>query len=716
MLSANSLLSLAVLLAVLCHAQAQELPLHNKKPVDGLNDETRCSWNCTVLDSDFSEEMTTTIAKKKMIPLVVKYEKRVTEECVNQTSRNSSGNITEHWIIWLANRQPSVFTKALESVINLMSCVLNSTGEHNEIIAMCTLRPVNTVAAKRTDNESASPICFRSHLADFGVKLDSIDCHTQTTDNLQLCINITKSTGNKSSTFEGLLKCAGLPLDVLFCLYLLFFAVFLYYSPAFLCFFSPTEVTEDGVHQIVLDGASPVSFRCLMGNYFFSNEDTIWHRARMFNLRAFVLPFPFFVPAIFAEHLQQSNEFLTMNFFGVSHLLQSHMIVYYVCYFIIAFYTSFFTHWSSRGNRPCLVCRRVKSKTLICQENLPKRIINHLRIQPQIIVYCCGLFIGHLLNYFQTCFLLIPSVFEVSAIFFFRWFLFIALLSASPALTILLLIIMLLIVLFGIGLTSPIIILGDFTSQFNFHFHKHRFRGLFTCFVFLLVSIPALLGSLRLLLFAGFGILAAFLSAFVLLLSEESLPFVACFVLVLYYLWSSYSSFTNKYQDLGLALFKHYKSYKKSQHSHSQATDMTITTDSLLRNTQNADSNKDNVMKIPKELFQMACEELMPIGESVCVLILKVTLTVSFVFLVFSLTMLLHVGATPVMRTLIAFLTGSFPKIVAIYIDGRRQKKIKAMIAEENIPKIVQEYIEGTLSATHDQQQLNSGSDVDVHV
>jgi len=98
MLSANSRLSLAVLLALLSHAQAVELPLHNNKPVDGLNDETRCSWNCTVVDSEFSEEMKTTIAKKKMIGLVVKYEKRVTEKCVNQTSRNSSGNITEHWL------------------------------------------------------------------------------------------------------------------------------------------------------------------------------------------------------------------------------------------------------------------------------------------------------------------------------------------------------------------------------------------------------------------------------------------------------------------------------------------------------------------------------------------------------------------------------------------------------------------------------------------
>ena len=40
------------------------------------------------------------------------------------------------------------------------------------------------------------------------------------------------------------------------------------------------------------------------------------------------------------------------------------------------------------------------------------------------------------------------------------------------------------------------------------------------------------------------------------------------------------------------------------------------------------------------------------------------------------------------------------------------RKKIKAMIAEERIPEIVQEYIEGTSAAN--QQQVNSGSDVDA--
>ena len=223
------------------------------------------------------------------------------------------------------------------------------------------------------------------------------------------------------------------------------------------------------------------------------------------------------------------------------------------------------------------------------------------------------------------------------------------------------------------------------------------------------MGIPALLGISRLLVFAGVGMFIAFLSAFVLLLSEESLPFVACLVLVLYYIWSSYSSFTNKYQELALALFKHVKSYKISRHSQVPGVSPEII--SLLENTQTTVGNKGNVIKIPQKLFYMACEELMPLRESVCVLILKVTILVSFVLLVFSSTILLNVGATPIMRTLMAFLTGFFPKIIAIYLDGGNQKKIKAIIAEEKIPEIVQKFIEGT-SAAND--QMSSGLDVDV--
>jgi len=54
-----------------------------------------------------------------------------------------------------------------------------------------------------------------------------------------------------------------------------------------------------------------------------------------------------------------------------------------------------------------------------------------------------------------------------------------------------------------------------------------------------MIAIPAIYGASLFLSFAGFGVEIAMVLAFALVLSEESLPFVACFVFVLCYLWSS---------------------------------------------------------------------------------------------------------------------------------------------------------------------------------
>ena len=185
------------------------------------------------------------------------------DNCVNQTSSNSSGNITEHWEIRSPSKELSIFTKALESVENMMSCCCtNSVDEHKKIMAICTLAPVSTKSTEPTYYRSGSPCKFCLYrLVNLGIERDTIDCSTQTTDNFQFCIKITKSTGNNSSTFEGLLNCDGWAKDVLFWLSDVFVLIFYFYSSTLFCLFSPTQVTDDGVHQIVLDGASPVSLK-----------------------------------------------------------------------------------------------------------------------------------------------------------------------------------------------------------------------------------------------------------------------------------------------------------------------------------------------------------------------------------------------------------------------------------------------------------------------
>ena len=670
MLLANSSLSLAVLLAVLCQAQALEPPLHNNKPVDGLNDETRCSWNCTVLDSEFSEEMKTAIAKKKMIRLVVKYEKRVTERCVNQTSCNSSGNITEHWQIWLPGKQLSVFTKALESVAKLLFDT-DSNGDREEIRAKCALRPVNMTAAEPTNYSGSFPIFSPSHLADLGVKFDSIECNTETTDNLQTCINITKSTGDNSTNSKSLFERGGWPLTVLHCFCYLSLAVFIHYSLAFLCLFSPTEVTEHGVRETILQGASPVSVRSLIGNYFFSeNDGTIWHKARKFCVRVVIMPLPFLGPAIFAD----------VSFLGFLklHSFQQFVIICGGCYFIQALYISFFTAMSVQA-KPCYVCKLVKPKIFSCQDELPQLILGHLRVQPFILVQSWRLFIQYILRYCKMSLNVLPTC-RVSFLNFFCVPVYIIFLSTIPAVIIILLLVIPLLAFSGIVLSSPIVILCTIRNT------AINVPPFIDVAIRYFCTLPATIGALYVLICAGIGTTIALLAGLQLLFSEESLPYVACFVLVLYYAWSSYSSFTNKYQDLAFALFKH---YKKSQ---DQKIDVRVLNSTDQVQEDIGADYEDNLIKIPKELFCVACEELMPVRDNVCVLVLKVTIIVSFVFLVFSIAVLINVGATPVMKALFTFLTGIFPKIVAIYIDGGRQRELEAMVTGQRIPKILREY------------------------
>ena len=107
----------------------------------------------------------------------------------------------------------------------------------------------------------------------------------------------------------------------------------------------------------------------------------------------------------------------------------------------------------------------------------------------------------------------------------------------------------------------------------------------------------------------------------------------------------------------------------------------------------------------------MACEELSPLREGVCILILKITVIVSFVFIVFSLAMVFSFDTTPLLKTLLTFLTLSFPKIVAIYIDGGWQKKLRARAIKEKVPKIVEKFIIETSMTTRGPKDRNANSD-----
>ena len=128
-------------------------------------------------------------------------------------------------------------------------------------------------------------------------------------------------------------------------------------------------------------------------------------------------------------------------------------------------------------------------------------------------------------------------------------------------------------------------------------------------------------------------------------------------------------------------------------------------------NNPSDDKRKGGVVKIPKGLFDMACEVPIPIREALCLFCFNVVSISSFLFLVFYLTMQLDFGVMPLTKTMVAVLIGLFPRILCKYFEGERQKWMEALTIEEKAPKIVESYLNSVLQAN--QGQENSGADTD---
>ena len=86
---------------------------------NGSSNQTTCSWNCTVIHSDFPDQRKTTFVKNRLIKLVVEYEKKVNQKCAKRSSRTSSENATEYLKVWLpANNKLSSFDNVIQTLLN----------------------------------------------------------------------------------------------------------------------------------------------------------------------------------------------------------------------------------------------------------------------------------------------------------------------------------------------------------------------------------------------------------------------------------------------------------------------------------------------------------------------------------------------------------------------------------------------------------------------
>ena len=644
--------------------------------LDRFSSDTRCGWDCIITESDFSKGCDPVSTKKRLVKFNVIYDLFVNSKCLNQTSYKPYGTFTDNYTVWIpANNTLNSFSHGIIGIWNfLLNCF-----EEGEIRGFCNLGPERpTILASPTDlrTEAATTIDEK------GYEL------------------VTQTPWRK----------VGIHLLILLSW------VCSYYIPALLCLFSPTLVMESGIRHIVLEGASPVSIRALIGNnVFFKDCSTVaytWYqKGEMFIVR---LLFMAFLILLIAPGITAFN--ITPGFIDIPNFSHPFMSVCVTLYLIkwvdcLFFYPAGVSP-EVRNCIYCMACHEFKSNpggACLCVD-LPQLILNHIKIQPLILAEFWSLFSVGLQIYFQGIFLL----WKGCARWIIRVCLVLVLLPTFPFALILSLLVLLVISLVSLGPATPNVLISREALLLKMHIRSSMFVRLPAVLKISVVFTAemcvfwlAFLGGYCLLVSASMGFLLTLLLGLnmLLLFPEKSLPFVACFLLFCYYLFSNYSSFTDRYHDLSLTIFNCYK--KQTDQISQEEVDINTT------NNCSDDKHNGGGVKIPKELFDMACEELKPVRESLSLLVFKVVFIASFLYVAFYLTMQLDFGVKPLAKTVVAVLIGLFPKIlISKYFEGERQKQVEALIIEEKAPKIVEAYLNSVLRANEGQEN-SPGADTD---
>lgn len=662
MISASQLCFGLLLVAQLAHSSSHYNGTEGEHSVgEGLSNNTRCSWNCRVIESDFTKQCDLVFTKKRFINFFAEYAGTINKICLSQIAM---GSVSEYLYVWRPeNATVSYFSRGIKGVWNLIfgeRCI-----EKGKMKVFCTLKPTRTAVP---DNQIGQEVKKSVEEMDLTFITDKEQPGPLLTDIFATIFCIIIQT-----------PC-------------------LYYLPALLCIFSPTVVRKNDILYILLQGAGPASLRGFLGNKLFNmNRSTVHFTSRyqkakniFFRVVFMVIPFLLLAPALFVANLTPFK--VPYYHFNLTHPF---VVVSILCYFLRVVFSSLFLiiPQAPPEERPCHFCLKFSSNPSSCFGILPRRIISHMRLQPLIVAECLKSFVRGLEKYFR----IIIGIWKGSD----SWYI------CVPSLTILLLVVPFVIALlllenltkclFFLYFTCPLSVAFQdnlfyispmrFWDQFKGCISNLDIRDIVRRLCLMVGLVLVLSGALFLSLFVSLGVLLTFFLAFtmILLFPEQSLPIVAFILLICYYLWSIYNSFANKYHDLSLIIFDFYKS-EKDQISNEELELCT-------EGSTNSTDDRDIVLKIPKDLFDMACEELWPVKEAVCLLLLKVILISTFIFLLFYLSMKLDIDVRPLAKTVLAFVTGLIPKIILAYFDGNRRKRIETLAVKETAPKIIQKYL-----------------------
>ncbi|CAH3148901.1 unnamed protein product [Porites lobata] len=330
-------------LVVFVAAQLGESLSHStdeEHSLDGFSSDTRCGWDCIITESNFGKECDPVFTRKRLIKFNVIYDLFVNTKCLNQTSYKTFGTFTDDFYVWIpANNTLSSFSRGIKGMWDLFFRCL----EEGEIRGFCNLEPGRPTTL-------ASPTDLRTEAA-----------NTIEEKGYEL---ITKNP------WPHVVRVLLIWLSI----------VCTYYIPALLCLFSPTLVMESGILYIVLEGASLVSIRALVGNnVFFKDCSTVastWYQTgKIFVVR---LLFIAFLILLIAPGSIVFN--ITPGFSYILYLTHPFMRVCVTLYFIKAVCSLlFYRAVVSTEVRDCIACHELKSNPGACLcVDLPQRILNHV--------------------------------------------------------------------------------------------------------------------------------------------------------------------------------------------------------------------------------------------------------------------------------------------------------------------------------------------------
>lgn len=554
---------------------------------------TNCAWDCKVVDSTFGLEMKVLFSEFRLISLQLKHDQQVDEKCVNQTDlKNSSIKLAALWT-WLTGDNPSHGGQNMSqhSLIKSNYRFRKLVEGQIEVRVSCSLKPavdLNGTEASLNDVIATMLIEEAAKFSDLSHSETAFCYKLSAANGSYVCVNITltNTSHNNPVTWQEQVF-YGLALVVVFISLLCF---------PLLCFlFTPTKYRDNATDEVmtVLHGTSPESIRSWIANKFCLDDvHGNFVKQKLKNLLyAFML---FLFTQVFTAALSEIQSFLFPPVTSLNMRITVELSAYvstgpFVWLLMIrAIIRSRCCQKLSPG-QPCIICSVFGDKQNIVHDHENsdyygrKEMEMHLLMLPSIIKRC----FTQTYQFFDCC---CPSSLGVKLLFSFLLF---------PVWITIYLVYVVAVLLYS----SPSSTFYDMLMYQNPQ-NRHKKGIIFSGF---LETSFLLSGAFIFVVSVAINLLIIFRGC--LLGLPNYLPYASLLAVTVFYVWKVYIPHPRKYNKLAFKLLEH---YKKKQGDPEDCTRM-----------------------IPKDLYDKACEKLMPLKKSRSKLIAAIFAILIGIFAVF---------------------------------------------------------------------------------